>query len=202
MKTENTNQLFKVYAHYTRPSNSWRAKESDAEITKNIFEIFRTESGALVAVNKLGKLTTHFLIGEGHAAGRTFDEAQGLCRKINSNLADYFIRANTKGIDSIINSLDKFIAYKATGESICCSDIFYTVFWHKQNKCIPIREISNCIYWQHRDIAHAEELTLQDALTYKNILLRLKDAQIKRCNTYLKRYGAHNMYASSYWADR
>ena len=43
---------------------------------------------------------------------------------------------------------------------------------------------------------------LFDALTYKNILLRLKDAQIKRCNTYLKRYGTHNMYASSYWADR
>ena len=141
MKTQETNQLLKVYAHYTREIHPWREKQTDEEITKDVFEIFQTESGALVAVEKdSNPLETEFWIGEGHAAGRTFDEAQSLCHHINNTKAEYFIYENTKGYEDTIKKLDAYIDFLEGKENnIFSSSLFYLWMPYKKSDKNPLK---------------------------------------------------------------
>lgn len=205
MKAQNNtnSQLLKVYAHYIRETHTWRANQTDEEITKDIFDIFRTENGGIISIDNPGRLETEFWIGEGHGAGRTYNEATQLCKDINQNKAEYFIAENTRTINYELKVLDRFINYKNGDDfSICGSDLFYILPYDPKDQKNPLRTITHNLSHFQTELLKAEEATLADALALKAVLLKMKEAQVKRCNTYLKRYGTEKMHAKTYWADR
>lgn len=203
MKTNN--QLLTIYAYYLRKTYPFNAGWTDKKLANGLIDVIRTENGAIVPIEKLSRLETNFWIGEGYCAGRTFNEAQDLCRQIRKNKADYFIEKNTDNITRAIEKLDRYIVFlRGETSGICCADIFYTVDCYREEyqKNNPIHSILCGLEPKTKESLRAEELTLKDALTYKDVLLRSKKDIIKRCNAYLKRYGSDKIQIRTYWADR
>ena len=204
MTTQNKKQISEIYAHYFRNAFDWNKDRTDKEINKGILEVVRFSDGEMVAIEKCSRLDTEFWIAEGRDAGRTFDEAQEICRDINQNKAANFINYNTEHLEAEIQKIDKYIDY-LKGDICCISggDVFYfEPVMRDQSPANPLRNITyNLPAWVVDGQRNLKALNLQDAEIYK-AAIRKKEEQVKRCNTYLKRFGTDKIHARSYWADR
>ena len=205
MTTQKNNQIAEVYAHYIKMAYNWKKDQTAKEINKDIFEVVRFTDGELVGVKKMGRLETEIWIGEGRDAGRTFEEAQEICNDINQNKQANFIYTNTRYLDAKIEKLDNYIKFlRNEDRAISGGDIFYfDIIGREQNPYNPLRIITyNLHSWVIDENKNLKPLNLQDAQIYKAVLLRLRGEQVKRCKTYIKRFGTKKILARTYWADR
>lgn len=141
----------------------------------------KTEDGYFYILEK-EKLNTKFFISEG--SNRSMEEALNICKEIKTT-EDFFIEENLSKINYLINTINNnknnlFFAERFKNSKIVSiTTNKYNVF-NKENR----------------------KLTTDEEAEALNLCEKFKELQMKKINSYLKRFGLSKIQANTYWIDR
>lgn len=153
---------------------------------KNISEVIEIR-GNLVAIEK-ESINTKFCFSYGYSGVANEEEMKDAAEMSDyaKQSQSYFIEKNLERINSKIKELK---VYEKTG--------MMTKYYGNAKK---IKEVVSYDYetFYYKDV---EPLTQEEIQQYLEALEREKERQIKRVNTYLKRYGLEHVQSWTYLSD-
>lgn len=141
----------------------------------------KTKDGYFYILEK-EKLNTKFYVSEG--GYRSLNEALTICNEIKTT-EDFFIEDNLRNINSLINTINNNK-----------NNLFFAAMY-KNSKIVAITTTkSDILNKENRKLNPDEEIEVL------KICEKYKELQIKKINSYLKRFGLSKIKANTYWGDR